>query len=203
MQYEKKTKHFSSDISLTEEQIVKIEHTWDYGQFENKENFILPSFDELKILILEYLDYLNDKIIKYKLDNMMIRTKENNLTSNSNSNYNNSCIYWIDTLLQMQLDDYRKRIVDLILVPYFVNIKHLSDDETIARINEWLAKCDKVKPLDSNVNFNYKIRYQINRCKSDRNLKPVRFEETLSKNNPNLYKIIKDKITLHSGVGLD
>ena len=109
------------------------------------------------------------------------------------SNTSNS-ISWIETLLQITLLDHRKYVVSLILVPYLINIKQLSDEAAIAKIKEWLSRCDKEKKLDSTYDFDYRTKYCINKCKINRNLKPIRFEDKLQKSNPELYRIIKSKL---------
>ena len=76
---------------------------------------------------------------------------------------------------------------------YFVNIKCLSDTGSITNlIKEWLTKCSKLRQLDTTYtnNFDYKIKYYIDRCKSNKNLKPIRFDK-LRESNPDLYVLLK------------
>jgi hypothetical protein len=106
-------------------------------------------------------------------------------------------IHWIETLLQMQLTEHRKYVMSIILTPYFINIKHLSDADTFGKVKEWLSKCGKLKSLDPSYNFDYWIKHHINRCKSNKDLKPIRFEDKLPESNPDLYKIIKSNMHNH------
>jgi hypothetical protein len=46
-------------------------------------------------------------------------------------------IWWIEKLLQTPLDDYRRFAIWRILVPYLINIRGLSGDETTGVIQNW------------------------------------------------------------------
>jgi hypothetical protein len=52
--------------------------------------------------------------------------------------------------------DFRKNAINLILVPYLINIKKLRYANAFDIIKEWLNKCDSLRRLDSN--FNYRIK---------------------------------------------
>ena len=146
------------------------------------------NINEIALLLSAFYTHLvNNKIAH---DNT---TAKGGITRKFGSNTSNS-ISWIETLLQMTLSDHRKYVMSLILVPYLINIKQLSDEAAIAKIKEWLSRCDKVKKLDSTYNFDYRIKYCINKCKTNRNLKPIRFEDKLHKSNLELYRIIKSKL---------
>ena len=106
--------------------------------------------------------------------------------------------HWIEALLQNGIVDHRKYVVSLILIPYFVNIKCLSDRDSIIKlIKEWLTKCSKLRRLDITYtnNFDYKIKYHIDRCKSNKNLKPIRFDK-LRESNPDFYRTIKSRLNV-------
>jgi hypothetical protein len=69
------------------------------------------------------------------------------------------------------------------------------DTDNIAKlIKEWLSRCSKLRQLDTtyNNNFDYKIKYYIDRCKSNKNLKPIRFDK-LQESNPDLYTTVKSR----------
>jgi hypothetical protein len=106
------------------------------------------------------------------------------------SNRQNNSIRWVERLLESGLSDHRKYVISIVLVPYFINIKHLSKEDATGRINQWLSKCSTCKPLDSTYDFQSKLNYYINRCEINRNLKPIRFGR-LFESNPELYKIIE------------
>ena len=92
------------------------------------------------------------------------------------SNRQNDSIPWIERLLGTGLSDHRKYVISIVLVPCFINIKHLSKENATSRINQWLSKCSTCKPLDSTYDFDSKLNYYINRCEINRSLKPIRFD---------------------------
>jgi Primase X len=106
------------------------------------------------------------------------------------SNRQNDSIRWIERLLERELSDHRKYVISIILVPNFINIKHLSKEDARSKVNQWLSKCSTCKPLDSTYDFDSKLNYYINRCETNRSLKPIRFERLLE-SNPELHKIIE------------
>ncbi len=56
---------------------------------------------------------------------------------------------WIEKILETPFKDGRKRIIGLILAPYLVNVKKLSEEETFEIIKNWLSKCEGTKIYDS------------------------------------------------------
>ena len=146
------------------------------------------TMNEITLLLSGFYTHLVGKKVAH--DNVSKATA--NLTSKKLTCRTKS-IRWIEILLQNELTEHRKYVISLILVPYFVNIKFLSDEDAAAKIKEWLSKCANNRPLDTTYNFDYWIKYYINRCKANKNLKPIRFDK-LSESNPDLYKIIKRKI---------
>ncbi|MDE1856399.1 MAG: DNA primase noncatalytic subunit PriX, partial [Candidatus Micrarchaeota archaeon] len=48
---------------------------------------------------------------------------------------------WIEKLLQVPLPDFRHRAVNLILAPYFANVKNLEIDQAVSAIMEYIEKC--------------------------------------------------------------
>jgi hypothetical protein len=63
-------------------------------------------------------------------------------------------IDWVDRLLQNPLGEWRKYCITFILVPYFLNIKRMSDLDAEDKTMTWLEKCRAVCRL----NFNAKSR---------------------------------------------
>jgi len=84
--------------------------------------------------------------------------------------------HWIEEVLRTPFNDGRKRITDLILVPYLTNVKKLSYEEVEKTIENWFKLCNYSfreyrKPLS------YQYRYV-----AMRNLAPMsksRFEREL------------------------
>lgn len=66
---------------------------------------------------------------------------------------------WVERLLQKPLCDFRKYCITFVLVPYFLNIKRLSDLDTFDKIMIWLDKCKSIHRLDFNAKS--RIKYDI------------------------------------------
>jgi Primase X len=121
---------------------------------------------------------------------------EQKITDQENNNYNqnhysnNNHIEWIENkILQTPFKDGRKKIVELILVPYFVLIKKLSNEEFFQIINEWLQKCDSVRKLD----FDIKDRVNTAIKKTHKKqIGPMRYN-TLKENYKDLYLLLLDQ----------
>jgi hypothetical protein len=99
-------------------------------------------------------------------------------------------IPWIERLLERGLADHRKYVISIVLVPYFINIKHLPKEDAMGRINQWLSKCNTCKPLDSTYDFDSSLNYNISRCQINNSLKPIGFNRLVG-SNPELHKIIE------------
>jgi hypothetical protein len=50
-------------------------------------------------------------------------------------------IDWIEGPLQLPLVEHRKYCIWRILAPYFINVRHLSFEESHNRIHQWLYRC--------------------------------------------------------------
>jgi hypothetical protein len=109
--------------------------------------------------------------------------------SDAVNSINNTTTWWIERLLQIGIDDFRKRAVSLILVPYFLHKKRLSDEQIIDTIRNWLVnKCVPVKRL--NFKPDQKIREAIHYSKQSKILH-MKFE-TLKIQDPKLYRRIQE-----------
>ena len=53
-------------------------------------------------------------------------------------------------ILANPFSDYRKIILNLILVPYLIVVRKLSFEESYQIIAEWLQKCNLLRKLDFN-----------------------------------------------------
>jgi Primase X len=91
------------------------------------------------------------------------RRQLNNILARPRTIDSKTTLWWIEKLLQTPIDDYRKFAVWRILVPYLINIRHVSGDEANDIIQDWLDKCESLRQLDFNPN--YMIRYNINTVK--------------------------------------
>jgi hypothetical protein len=97
---------------------------------------------------------------------------------------------WIEILLDTPIGDYRKNALRRIVVPYLINIKKLSYDEAFNITKDWLNKCDKIIPLDFNVNA--KIKETLRGATSIGYL-PMGFSN-LKEENAELYNRISSRI---------
>jgi hypothetical protein len=95
---------------------------------------------------------------------------------------------WIEKLLQTPIDDYRKHARDLILVPYLVLTRGITDPDQVCNIiMEWADKCAELRRLGpSRREFAAKIRSRIYDVLQER--VPHMKLETLKEKNPDLYK---------------
>ena len=96
-------------------------------------------------------------------------------------------IPWIEKLLQLPIDDYKKNAVNLILAPYLINIRKLSYDAALNIINSWLSKCGESRQLDQN--FDYTVRYAL-KYSAKNGHKPLKLD-TLKMKNQVLYDFLE------------
>ena len=136
-------------------------------------------------LIAEFMTYLVDKDLKLEARTMVMnRRRINNSETNS--------IPYIEKLLNLRLTNHRKFAVSLILAPYFVNIKRISEKESFTRIKEWALGCNEVKSLHPSIRFfEDLIKKSIQRARLNSEIKPMRFEGTLKFKNKELYQLLR------------
>lgn len=87
---------------------------------------------------------------------------------------------WIEKLLATPIQDVRHRAVNLILAPYLVNIRNMSEEEATNLIINYIERCKEIDP-STRINATY-IRYQCRYAKNKgmRPLSLVRAKELLS-----------------------
>ena len=103
-------------------------------------------------------------------------------------------IDWIERLLQTPLPEHRKYCIWRILAPYFINVKHLSFDDSYNKIYQWLDRCNELRVLDFDPET--KINDSLNRAINTGYLpisfdNPLKEPRTLKTDNRELYNIIK------------
>lgn len=88
---------------------------------------------------------------------------------------------WIERrLLHTPISDHRK-IIDLVLSPYFAVIKHLSFDDTYLVIKDWLIKCNSLTILKPSVGYlDNKVKTAIYRSMSN-GIPPIKKENMQNK----------------------
>jgi hypothetical protein len=150
--------------------VVKIVQQWD-GQ--------RPA---IQYLLRDFRRWLIDEKIEHHrhMNSRAARTQTNSSTTT---------IWWIEKLLQTPIGDYRKFAIWHILMPYLINIRHMSDNETYDIVRSWLDKCHSLLRLDFNPN--YMIKYDINTAKKGGYL-PINLEK-LKTENMYLYKVVNEQ----------
>jgi hypothetical protein len=123
------------------------------------------------------------------------KIREMNLKKRIENRYGNTLgqgnsMHWIETLLLMPIEDYRKNTIALILAPYLINIRKISYDDAYSIIKEWLTKCNELRHLDSN--FGYRIKTSLYTAMRKQTL-PMRLD-TLENKNRELRRLPTDKI---------
>jgi Primase X len=137
-----------------------------------------------KDLLVEFQTYLIDKKLKAG-----IRQQKNTNKSYSDGE-DCKTIPYIERLLNITLEDYRKAVISLIIAPYFINVQKLTDADSFSRIKEWVLKCNLAKELEPSLNyFDDLINRAIQRAK-ETGIKPLKFEDTLQYKNRELYDLL-------------
>ncbi|MDG6933461.1 MAG: DNA primase noncatalytic subunit PriX [Nitrososphaerota archaeon] len=95
---------------------------------------------------------------------------------------------YIEKLLKVNVQDGRHRILWLILPPYLVNVKHLSDDEAMDAIKAYMERVGWKESRADRI-----IRYNIKRARRIGLMPPTL--ERLEQTSPGLYKIIVESIS--------
>jgi non-catalytic primase subunit PriX-like protein len=99
-------------------------------------------------------------------------------------------LFWIETLLETPIPDFRKNAIGLILAPYLINIRKLEYAAAFQILQNWLDKCNELHGLDAN--FSYKIKYSLNAAIRKQQL-PLKLI-TLESKNKELYDLLVRKI---------
>jgi len=102
-------------------------------------------------------------------------------------------IWWIEKLLETPIDDYRKRAHDLIIIPYLVVRKGMTDaDEIEAIVLRWINRCNELEPLSPSYReFERGMRYRIHLVMHNM-IPPMSFDK-LQEENPELAKELSNR----------
>ncbi|MDN5866785.1 MAG: DNA primase noncatalytic subunit PriX [Candidatus Nitrosocosmicus sp.] len=103
-------------------------------------------------------------------------------------------IEWIEKLLQTPLEDYRNYCLWRIIGPYLLNVRGLSEENTVKLLQEWLDKCNGMRRLSFNPRS--KIYSTI---KGSRGFKPISLA-TLKEENRELYFLLENMNILQKKV---
>ncbi len=157
------------------------------------------------------LSLLHDKFLAHLIDqeSKIIIHPDNSKThtvtlQNAGSTYvirknhrllqNKQSIDWIEQLLQTPLPEHRKYCIWRILAPYFINVKHLSFDDSYDKIYQWLQICNELKELDFDPKT--KINDSLIRATNTGYLpisfnNPLKEPRTLKIDNRQVYDLVK------------
>lgn len=76
---------------------------------------------------------------------------------------------WIEKMLEIPLPDFRHRAVNLILAPYFANVKNMTEEQAVAATMDYINKCKALNP-QTDITEAY-VKYQVSYAKK-KGLKP-------------------------------
>jgi hypothetical protein len=142
-------------------QTVTIMQKWDGVRPEI--NYLLAGFTR---------HIINEKYIE------LIRTQKRKQKSSVYVDQNNR-VSWIEKLLLTPIPDHRKYCIWRILVPYLLNIRRLSEQETTDIIIDWLNRCKQLRRLD----FNYKQKIKDGIEGAKEGYLPISREKLKEENN--------------------
>jgi hypothetical protein len=185
---------------------VKLILKWDSA---NSSDTTKPN---VRYVLREFRNYLCDNRVRVKEEELKQRSKRNNNKKKKNSHSDKfnfskaktsdryttatttttiTTTPWIECLLQIGIDDYRKRATSLILAPYLLHKKRLTYEESAQVIRNWLVdKCQSQRKLDFNPER--KIKEALSYSQQNKILH-MRFD-TLKNSNPELYNQLLERM---------
>jgi hypothetical protein len=137
----------------------------------------------INLMVGNFFVYLRNEKLK---EDKLREHREKQLGNIHNYVNSNNLILWIETLLNIAIDDYRKHAISLIIAPYLVTIRGFNFKQAHEKISSWLVECNKLRRLDFSVNR--KVEEAINNAIMQK-VKPMRLE-TLRIKNKTLYNLI-------------
>ncbi len=176
---------------------VRIVQNWD-NRYKVPVHLLYDRF-------LEYLINQDHDLTKHRSKPHAILSENSNISwltvlqrfyQRRNKNRRRKFISWIERLLRIPIRDHRKYCIWRILVPYLINVKHLTFNEAFKIIEKWLDKCNDLKPLDFDADT------KVNNCLTnavDKGYLPISLDNpekeprTLKTENRELYNILVTK----------
>ena len=134
---------------------------------------------KITLLLGSFCAYLKDK--KLKEQGLL---QQNAITTTSTTSVAEN-IPWIDRLLRTAISNGRKYCIWRILVPYMVNRKQLSREQSTSLTMDWLNRCTEIAGL--NFNPTYRIAYAIRHVEKYGPVHP----STIEKEHDTLYELLK------------
>ena len=149
----------------------------------------------INYLLADFCGYLTNRKAKELRSYQKQQCKKHRLQkyvkfmpADQHSGSNNS-IMWIENLLhRTPIANGRKYCIWRILVPYLINRRHVSQEDCIQLVTNWLYQCSDLKRL--NFNVNRKINEAIKRVGTYGPVHP----EKLDQEYPELYDLIVNKV---------
>jgi hypothetical protein len=144
-------------------------------------------------ITIDFLEEFRTWLIQKKIDQEKQRQKILSNRNKTKSKVEIKYYTWVEHLIQTPIPDYRKLVVDLILAPYLINIRKLSQSESYPIIKNWLDKCNELQILDNYRNFEYRIYYALRNAMNKQigpmSLEKIKTDSTYSE----LYQVLKNK----------
>jgi hypothetical protein len=134
-----------------------------------------------KFMISDFHAYLVQEVVDKKMGELRAHRGFNSPTSTTRptavGEVNKNIKPWIEKLLQTAITDYRKHTRDLIIIPYLVVTRGLTDRNQIYDIvMQWADRCDQLRRLEpSRHDFSVKVRTRIDEVIQDR-VPPMKVE---------------------------
>jgi len=159
----------------------------------NKPVKIIKKWNRIRAHITrDFLEEFRAYLIQKKIDQNTQRRKIFNERT-KNKAYTNQYHAWIEDLLHIPIEDFRKLVIDLILSPYLINVRKLSYQESYIIIRNWLDRCNDLKILDNDRNFEYRINYALKNA-TNKQIRPMSQYKIRGDSNYNkLYTLLKKK----------
>jgi len=141
----------------------------------------------------EFIEEFRTWLIQKKIDLQKQRQKISIERSKNKNNFDTKYYFWIEKLLNISIENFRKLVIDLVLAPYLINVKNLSFEKSYTIIKNWLDKCNELEPLDNYRNFDYRIKHALKNA-ANKGIGPMSKEKIkLDKTYSDLYQILKNK----------
>lgn len=162
---------------------VKIVQRWNGIRAKPTEQFMLSDFRAY--LIQELLD---EKVKQVRIER---ERKEKEKRNKNQQRQSSNTIAWVEKLLQTPIGDYRKHTRDLILVPYLIVRRGMTDIDQIQNIvMKWADKCAGLRTLDpSRREFEKELRSRIYEVMEERI--PHMGLEALKEKNLEIYQRLR------------
>ncbi|MCW1309388.1 MAG: DNA primase noncatalytic subunit PriX [Candidatus Nanoarchaeia archaeon] len=107
-----------------------------------KEEVIFPSEIKYWKIPESLIYYVYDRYIQIEIPKFYSKLKKQIESLKQKRN-----IVWIENILSKTFSDGRKRLLDLVILPYLINVKGLSVEKGIEMAYKWALKCHEIEPV--------------------------------------------------------